>query len=158
MEPALAQRVAQLLAADSVGEQALWVDGELPASVREALPAHVRLHAIDEARSPIGPGAPSPAALLLLDDEAGGAAFEQRLGRTCRRFPARVLIWQRDRPGHTPLPAARFFAHGFRQRMLEHDAGLRHALHEYRLADYKRPPDWLNARFWANPERFDLDG
>ena len=30
-------------------------------------------------------------------------------------------------------------------------------LYEYRLRDYKQPPDWLNARFWANPARFDLD-
>ena len=31
------------------------------------------------------------------------------------------------------------------------------ALYEYRLRDYKQPPEWLNARFWANPGRFDLD-
>lgn len=31
------------------------------------------------------------------------------------------------------------------------------ALYEYRLRDYKQPPEWLNARFWANPERFGLD-
>lgn len=27
----------------------------------------------------------------------------------------------------------------------------------YRLRDYKQPPSWLNARFWANPERYELD-
>jgi len=29
--------------------------------------------------------------------------------------------------------------------------------YEYRLSHYKQAPDWLNARFWANPERFKLD-
>lgn len=27
-------------------------------------------------------------------------------------------------------------------------------LFSYDLLDYKKPPDWLNARFWANPENF----
>lgn len=26
---------------------------------------------------------------------------------------------------------------------------------QFNLYDYKRQPDWLNARFWANPENFD---
>lgn len=25
---------------------------------------------------------------------------------------------------------------------------------EYRMTTYKPAPDWLNARFWANPERY----
>ena len=27
-------------------------------------------------------------------------------------------------------------------------------LFTYDLLDYKQVPDWLNARFWANPENF----
>ena len=27
---------------------------------------------------------------------------------------------------------------------------------EFRLHDYKQRPDWLNARYWAHPERFDM--
>lgn len=29
------------------------------------------------------------------------------------------------------------------------------ALYHFDLYDYKRTPDWLNARHWANPERWD---
>ncbi len=28
------------------------------------------------------------------------------------------------------------------------------SLFTYDLHDYKQVPDWLNARFWANPENF----
>ena len=28
-------------------------------------------------------------------------------------------------------------------------------LYTYDLAEYKQVPDWLNAKFWANPENFD---
>jgi len=28
------------------------------------------------------------------------------------------------------------------------------SLFTYDLHDYKQVPDWLNARFWANPEMF----
>ena len=31
--------------------------------------------------------------------------------------------------------------------------GLR--IHYYDLDTYKTVPDWLNARFWANPERWE---
>lgn len=34
--------------------------------------------------------------------------------------------------------------------------GGRH-LYRFDLADYKTTPDWLNARFWAHPERWDKD-
>ena len=55
------------------------------------------------------------------------------------------------------MPVERFFAFGFRRAFVAIEDGTRHALHEYRLADYKQPPDWLNARYWANPERFGAD-
>ena len=29
------------------------------------------------------------------------------------------------------------------------------ALYTYDLADYKQVPDWLNNKYWANPEMFD---
>jgi len=30
-------------------------------------------------------------------------------------------------------------------------------LYQFNLDDYKTTPDWLNSRFWANPERWDSD-
>ena len=29
------------------------------------------------------------------------------------------------------------------------------SLYTYDLADYKQVPDWLNSKYWANPEMFD---
>lgn len=37
------------------------------------------------------------------------------------------------------------------------DAGGGQHLYRFDLADYKTTPDWLNARFWAHPERWDKD-
>ena len=45
---------------------------------------------------------------------------------------------------------------GFRKLQLEHQGTIR--LFEYCLSEYKQPPDWLNARYWANPERYGLTG
>lgn len=48
--------------------------------------------------------------------------------------------------------AADLYALGLklRDRKCEKDADL--ALFEFNLRSYKSTPDWLNARFWANPE------
>ena len=168
--PPVATRVAAELARP--GEGLVTVAGDASAAVAEALPENVRLVGAEVATLPSGPGATAPhTALLVLDDAADGAALERRLGAACRRFPGRLLVWQRDRiadgagePGSErdagaadPVPVERFFAFGFRRAFVAVEGGVRHALHEYRLADYKQPPDWLNARYWANPERFDAD-
>lgn len=94
-------------------------------------------------------------ALLGIDTVAEGrdAAMSRMLGTACRLYPARLLLLvETDGPGSDLAPEA-LFAFGFR-RLLVHADGV---VHEYRLRDYKLPPDWLNARFWANPERFAVD-
>lgn len=93
-------------------------------------------------------------ALLWLGAEELDA--DSALGMTCRLFPQRVLVRV---SGRKPvMPASRFYAFGFRRVALAElsasDEGP--LLYEYRLADYKQPPDWLNAQFWANPQRFDV--
>jgi len=159
-------RIAALLAGEAGGAARLVIAGELPVPVREALPpgcavldeaaARVALDAADARRDPH-----PPTAVLILDGARPGDGTAQRLGTACRRFPGRVVAWQRDvlpaPPVHAPpLEATHFFAHGFRRLFAIEIDGMRHAVYEYRLADYKRPPDWLNARFWANPERFGI--
>jgi len=59
------------------------------------------------------------------------------------------------------LSDERFFAFGFRVINTQHKVGTNSMdtnkrLYAYRLSDYKKPPEWLNARFWANPERFNI--
>ena len=75
--------------------------------------------------------------------------LEQTLGDACRLFPHQLLVQLQKLPRDwTPDP---LFAFGFRQ--LKTSVGS--AVFEFRLSDYKAPPAWLNARFWANPERFE---
>ena len=75
--------------------------------------------------------------------------LEQTLGDACRLFPHQLLVQLQKLPRDwTPDP---LFAFGFRQ--LKTSVGS--AVFEFRLSDYKAPPAWLNARFWANPERYE---
>ena len=165
-----AGRVAAELARPGAGRVSV-AGAALPPAVLEALPAGVETVAADAG------GEAAHTALLVLDGAVDGPELERRLGTACRRFPGRLLVWQRDpvgdgpgagdgsgagtgeagATGARPVPVERFFAFGFRRAFALVEDGVRHALHEYRLADYKQPPDWLNARYWANPERFGVD-
>lgn len=95
-------------------------------------------------------------ALLVLDLAADAApdaathAHHRLLGMTCRRYPQRVIALIRPA---ADLAETDLLSFGFR-KLAHLEQG---ALHEYRLSDYKLPPDWLNARFWANPERYAID-
>ena len=101
------------------------------------------------------PGERAAEGALLTLDALGEPPFAPRaldraLGTACRLYPARLLLFV----GIDEVPPAdTLFAFGFRRLAADADG----ALHEYRLRDYKMPPDWLNARFWANPDRFGLD-
>lgn len=82
----------------------------------------------------------------LSDDSDLAAA----LGQAVRRFPDRLIISVDTKE---PEDAA-FFAFGFRKLQLDDQGSIR--LFEYCLSEYKQVPDWLNARYWANPERYGL--
>jgi len=53
------------------------------------------------------------------------------------------------------LLAVEYFALGFRHQALPEAADSHLSLYAYSLRDYKTQPDWLNAQFWAHPERWD---
>lgn len=93
-------------------------------------------------------------ALMQLSDSDGlpdEGTLAAELGQAVRRFPQRLLV---SIETSEPNDAA-FFAFGFRKLQMEHQESIR--LFEYCLSEYKQSPDWLNARYWANPERFSLD-
>jgi len=50
---------------------------------------------------------------------------------------------------------ADFRAFGFRRLLSHTDAGRHWRLHEFSIDTYKTTPDWLNAKYWAHPQRFD---
>lgn len=52
-----------------------------------------------------------------------------------------------------PLDDDAFRALGFSLSLTDPAARVR--VYEYDLATYKTVPDWLNARFWAHPERWE---
>ena len=80
------------------------------------------------------------------------------LGAACRIAPKLVLVEHaKGQSTGSFIEDAQFFAHGFRKIDATDSGGqLDRRWYAYSLRDYKQAPDWLNARFWAHPERFGL--
>lgn len=96
---------------------------------------------------------------LMLHLDADVAQCQETLGRAVRGFSHRVLVHIRVDHKHTGPSDEVLFALGFRRLVVIPDAqnsASRVRWFEYRLSQYKNSPDWLNSRFWANPERFAL--
>jgi len=95
----------------------------------------------------------SPCALALGVDVLNGlnAAQAQHLISQTRLYVApRILLVVQS---GCVLDEAMFRALGFTLSATDAAAGLR--IHYYDLDTYKTVPDWLNPRFWANPERWE---
>lgn len=79
------------------------------------------------------------------------------LGALCRQYPFGVIIVQ---PNTTSELRQKFFAAGFMEAVHWVDSADENrqptAVYVYRLSNYKSAPSWLNAKYWANPERYDL--
>ncbi|MFK8078674.1 MAG: DUF6231 family protein [Granulosicoccus sp.] len=96
--------------------------------------------------------------VLILKLDPAESQFEHYLGHAIRAFPQRVLLHCTSSAANAGRRDEEFFAFGFRKLpVAADDSGLCVRWFEYRLSQYKPAPDWLNAQFWANPERFDLD-
>jgi hypothetical protein len=103
----------------------------------------------------VADAAPTRSLTAVMQLESNDSAVDSTLGKAVRMFPNRLLVCCSDRT----FADDQFFAFGFRRLdgLCESLAsGEEPCWYEYRMSDYKSPPDWLNARFWANPERFDL--
>ena len=76
------------------------------------------------------------------------------IGRAARAFPHRLIVYTLVNQTSDAL----FYSFGFKKlNVLQGAESVRqHQWYEFRLSHYKPQPDWLNSRFWANPERFDL--
>lgn len=98
------------------------------------------------------PAAPACTLALGVDALAGldTREAEQLIGRVRTYAAPRLLLVAQ--PG-CALDATAFRALGFMLALCDPAAGVR--VHEYDLDTYKTVPDWLNARFWAHPERWD---
>jgi hypothetical protein len=96
--------------------------------------------------------ADSPCALALGIDILSGlnAQQAQQLINQTRLYSApRILLAV---PSDCALDEAAFRALGFMQSATDPTDGM-HVFH-YDLDTYKTVPDWLNARYWAHPERW----
>ncbi|WP_018880438.1 DUF6231 family protein [Thioalkalivibrio sp. ALE30] len=90
-----------------------------------------------------------PDTLSALDVTTG----QQLLGGLRDRWADEVLILHRLDDQRWDLND--FLALGFRRDPEAETAAPDHAVYRTSLYDYKLTPDWLNARFWANPEMWD---
>jgi len=97
--------------------------------------------------------ADTPCALALGVDALNGLDVQraqQLISRTRLYLAPRMLLVMRPEGA---LDEAMFRALGFKLYATDTTDGTR--IHEYDLDTYKTVPDWLNARFWANPERWE---
>ena len=95
----------------------------------------------------------APCALALGIDVLNGLSAEQarHLISQARLYLApRILLVV---PSGCVLDEAMFRALGFTLHATDPTDGTR--IHDYDLDTYKTVPDWLNPRFWANPERWE---
>jgi len=95
----------------------------------------------------------SPCALAFGIDALNGldAVQAQHLISQTRLYLApRILLVV---PSGCVLDEAMFRALGFTLYATDAADGTR--IHDYDLDTYKTVPDWLNPRFWANPERWE---
>lgn len=94
-----------------------------------------------------------PCALALGIDALNGldAAQAQHLISRVRLYAAPRLLLAAQ-PG-CALDDDAFRALGFTLSLADTAANVR--VYHYDLDTYKTVPDWLNARFWANPERWE---
>jgi len=104
-----------------------------------------------------GPGV-LPKCALCLHLPSDAEHPERVLGVACRTSPGLVLVEHSSSSCAAALLGdEQFFAFGFRRiSQASEVSGLQQQWYAYSLRDYKQSPDWLNARFWAHPERFDL--
>ena len=95
----------------------------------------------------------SPCALALGIDALNGLSAGQAqhlISQTRLYLAPRILLVV---PSGCVLDEAMFRALGFTLYATDPTDGAR--IHDYDLGTYKTVPDWLNARFWANPERWE---
>ncbi|WP_018946300.1 DUF6231 family protein [Thioalkalivibrio sp. AKL17] len=140
---------------------------QLPARLRRGTPLVLTLHPDATRESGDDLRATTPQALLaeppvrreslvlVLDvlAEMDTATGQQLLGGLRDRWAEETLILHRRRDTRWDLNA--FLALGFRREPAAETATPEHAVYRTSLYDYKLTPDWLNARFWANPEMWD---
>ncbi|MFT5048085.1 MAG: hypothetical protein ACI8UP_005086 [Porticoccaceae bacterium] len=93
--------------------------------------------------------------VAVLNVGSDEATLSQQIGQAVRAFPNRLVVYTSSKAA----PDTLFFAFGFRKlNVIEStSASAENRWYEFRLSHYKQAPDWLNAQFWANPERFKLD-
>ena len=90
------------------------------------------------------------AVLADLPGDLGKPTAEALLARM-RDINAQRVFWVVQ--AGAPWEKQEIMALGFRE--LQHDES--EALYGFDIENYKHAPDWLNARHWANPERWDKE-
>lgn len=84
-------------------------------------------------------------------------ATRQLLARL-RNYSARAIVAAFDIDAarqSNRWSAAEFLGLGFRRVAEARTLSSRYWIYRYDIYDYKITPDWLNSRYWANPEQWD---
>jgi len=157
--------IGEYLSADQVDRIYLIACREADFSWPASAENIVRIDGLDDALAHLeswnaaspstSPHEKSKSTIAILRLDADSNSHETTLGLAVRVFPERLIVYTHDSKAVDSL----FFSFGFRKLSVEDHSGASSAnrWYEFRLSHYKLPPDWLNARFWAHPERFTID-
>lgn len=96
----------------------------------------------------VSPDNAADLAIAFIASDLNKAEAGALIGSLQRRAPVVMIAAGAD----SPLEFADFLSFGM-QRLVERDEHAR-ALYLFDLHTYKPAPDWLNSRFWANPQRW----
>lgn len=77
----------------------------------------------------------------------------QLVARARDRWARQVLVLL-PKQSNNHITEREFFALGFNHRQLPEALQTDFAAYGFSITRYKPTPDWLNSRFWANPERW----
>lgn len=99
-------------------------------------------------------------AIVLPDTLAGLGHREGRqlVSRLRDQLAGTVLVCVDTRaPAAERWTISDFIALGFRRSPDSRHLGPEVSVYRYDIRDYKTTPDWLNSRYWANPQRWDRE-
>ncbi|OYW63810.1 MAG: hypothetical protein B7Y26_11010 [Hydrogenophilales bacterium 16-64-46] len=125
-------------------ERLCVLDSQAEDFAAAALPATPRCR-LDQAVPPCG------LALGLSVLDGLDAASARHMIHRVRLYAAPQILLLA--PAGCVLDDAAFRALGFIREAIDAETGL--CIQSYDLATYKPVPDWLNARYWAHPERWE---
>lgn len=122
--------------------------GDSPAAVSDAWP-----NASTDAPTSDSSQRYDLAVLIHTSDESDAKQLSHRLAAARDQWAKQVLVLVPLKLDNAAVESE-YFALGFSHRQLPDGLAQQFRAYGYAISNYKTTPDWLNKKYWANPERW----